>query len=43
MMGIPIEGRTNVKCDSMLVAHTIQLESMMLENNSNEIACHFER
>ena len=43
MMGVPIEGPTNVRCDNMSVVYNTSRPESTLKKKSNSIAYHFVR
>ena len=43
MMGIPIDGPTNVRIDNMSVVHNTTTPESMLKKKSNSIAYHYVR
>ena len=43
MMGVPIEGPTNIRCDNMSVVHNVTKPESTLKKKSNSIAYHFVR
>ena len=43
MMGVPIDGPTNIRCDNMSVVHNVTKPESTLKKKSNSIAYHFVR